>query len=524
ARLHTTGVPVDWQAFYKGEHVTRIDLPTYAFQRRRYWVQARLGGGDVTAAGLDTADHPLLGAAVEMPDSDGVAFTGRLSVETYPWLADHDIQGTVLMPGTGLVELALHAGHEVGCPVLEELTLQAPLVLPEQGGVQVQVVVGTPDESGRRSLRVYSRDGADQPWLLNADGMLGFEPVAAPADLSAWPPAHAEPVALADAYATLLEQGFAYGPVFQGLRSAWRRGEELFAEVALPEEVHADAERFGIHPALLDSALHVALLAEPDGEPALPFVWSGVTLHAAGATELRVRLARGGERRTELTAADATGRTVVTITSVVGRPLTDTPLQAAQGGAVEGLFGIEWSALAGPVPVPAGDPLVRWEDLAAEATVPEAVLFRCPAVDGDETAGTRELVHRALSVVQEWLDDERYQESTLVVVTSGAVAVAPAEDVDVRQAAVWGLIRAAHAEAPGRFCLVDVDDDPRSRALIAAAAAGDEPEVAIRDSGLFVPRLVRTPVSAELLPSLPSLEGTVLVTGGTGGLGGVVAR
>ncbi|MET9857678.1 polyketide synthase dehydratase domain-containing protein, partial [Streptomyces sp. NPDC006450] len=443
------------------------------------------------------------------------------------------VLGTVLLPGTGFVELALHAGSHVGCPVLEELTLQAPLVLPEQGSVQVQVAVASPDESGLRQVRVYSRHAelAEQPWLLHAEGRLSPAEAAASVAPAEWPPAHAEPLDVEDAYSVLLDQGFAYGPAFQGLTAAWRLGDELLADVVLPEQFHGDAERFGIHPALLDAAMHVALFAGPgpEDEPALPFAWTGVTLHATSASRLRVRLVQRDDRRLELTATDGEGRPVVSVGSVVGRPVSATPTGPAPG-APEGLFEVEWSGLASSGATRAPEvPLVLWEELSEERTVPGAVVFHCPVVDGDEVSGMHEITHRVLAVVQEWLAGDRYEDSSLVVVTRGAVATGPDEDVDVRQAPVWGLVRAAQAEAPGRFRLVDaghgfaLDDDPRSRALLTSALAAEEPESAIRAGALLVPRLVRAQAPAEPL-SLPPLDGTVLVTGGTGGLGAVVAR
>ncbi|MGV9271635.1 type I polyketide synthase, partial [Kitasatospora sp. NPDC003701] len=143
-RLHATGTPVTWPALFEGTGARRVDLPTYAFQRRRYWLDAA-PEQDAQSLGLAGAEHPLLSAAVAMADESGVVLTGRLSLATHPWLADHTVLGSVLLPGTGFVELALRAADQVGCGVLEELTLEAPLVLPERGAVQLQVVVGAPD-------------------------------------------------------------------------------------------------------------------------------------------------------------------------------------------------------------------------------------------------------------------------------------------------------------------------------------------------------------------------------------------
>uniref|UniRef100_UPI0005612888 polyketide synthase dehydratase domain-containing protein n=1 Tax=Streptomyces sp. NRRL S-920 TaxID=1463921 RepID=UPI0005612888 len=209
-QAHIRGRDLDWDGVFAGRGAQRVDLPTYAFQHERYWLDMPAPGGD-----------------------------------------------TVLVPGTGLVELAIHAGDQVGCGSLEELTLQAPLVLPEHGGVALRVAVEAADEGGRRSVAIYSRrDDAepDTPWTLHAVGSLNdTAPVASP-ELSVWPPKGAEAVELDGLYADLAAVGLSYGPVFQGLRAAWRLGDDVYAEVALPEGTSTDG--FGLHPALLDAALH----------------------------------------------------------------------------------------------------------------------------------------------------------------------------------------------------------------------------------------------------------------------------
>ncbi|MER7975135.1 acyltransferase domain-containing protein, partial [Streptomyces sp. NPDC096080] len=260
--LHLRGTAVRWQRWFDTTGARRADLPTYAFQHRRFWPKAVSGlTGDMRSAGLGAAHHPLLAAAVTLANSDGMLLTGRLSVRTHPWLADHAVRGTVLLAGTAFLELAVRAGDEVGCDRVEDLTLAAPLALPEDGGVQVQVWIGTPDETGRRPLSLYSRpDGDDdRPWTQHAEGTLAagaHRADDADAFAAVWPPADAESVDLDGFYDGLAEAGFGYGPAFRGLRAVWRRGEETFAEVALDAGPAGDAAQFGLHPALLDAALH----------------------------------------------------------------------------------------------------------------------------------------------------------------------------------------------------------------------------------------------------------------------------
>ncbi|WP_440089947.1 polyketide synthase dehydratase domain-containing protein, partial [Streptosporangium sp. LJ11] len=267
----------------------------------------------------------------EVAGGGSVVFSGRLSPAVQPWLADHAVNGTVLLPGTGLLELVLRAGGEVGWPLVRELTLQAPLVLPVEGGVQVQVVVGAQEESGGRAVSIHSRPEDDPmaPWTGHAEGLLGAEPLpVAGFELAQWPPVDAVAVEVGDAYEVLLGMGYEYGPVFQGLRALWRRGEEVFAEVALPEQAHGDAARFGVHPALLDAVLHAPLVVG-DGQTVLPFSWAGVCLYSAGATEVRARIARVRENTVALTIADSTGAPVVSIEALAARPISADQLTTA---------------------------------------------------------------------------------------------------------------------------------------------------------------------------------------------------
>ncbi|MDY7091264.1 MAG: polyketide synthase dehydratase domain-containing protein, partial [Actinomycetota bacterium] len=345
SRAWVAGVDVDWAALFPGGRLT--DAPTYPFEHRPFWPPAETVAGDLASVGLEAGGHPLLGAVVTLADDTAVVLTGRLSVAAHAWLGDHVIGGTVLVPATALLELAFHAGDAAGCGRVDELIVTTPLDLTATR--IVQLVVGARDEHDRRTLTVYSRpDNSDEPWTEHAAGLLSAAPAAAPAaEDDEWPPAGAQPVELTGCYDDFAAHGFAYGPAFQGLRAVWHRDGDVYAEVELPEDVAADAGRFGLHPALLDAAVQApATVPAGTGEPGrMPFSWSGVTLHAAGATSLRVHLTRHGDSAVTVTATDPDGAPVVTAESLALRELP------AATAAADPVHTVGWV----PVPANAGE-------------------------------------------------------------------------------------------------------------------------------------------------------------------------
>ena len=509
-RAHVHGVSVDWAAVLGGGQA--VELPTYAFQHQRYWPRPRPGRGDVVAAGLGAVGHPLLGAAVEVAGGDQLVVTGRVSLRLQPWLADHMVAGSVLLPGTAFAELAVRAGDAAGCGQVAELTLEAPLLLPPQGAVQVQVVVGGAGAGGQRPVEVFGRAAGagmagEGPWTRHAQGILAPAGQASPetragaAELAAWPPPGAAPVDISGFYQG--PAGAGYGPVFRGLRAAWRRGDEVFAEVALPQEAAGQAGRFGLHPALLDAVLHAAALTGQNGQNGaggvlVPFAWTGVVLHAAGAEVLRARLRRDPDRdRTlSLAAADASGTPVITVRALTLRPVSAGQLHAARSGTAQALFTVDWvpvPATGGPVPgwwavtgpdpygaaaglAAAGARVSQYPDLAAltaavaaGTAVPDLIVTTAadhPADPADPAGTAAAVAGRVLGVVQDWLAGPAGG-ARLVVLTRAAVAAGPGDRIGgLGGAAAWGLGRSVQAENPGRLILADLP------AALAGAGAG----------------------------------------------------
>ncbi|MFJ4737511.1 SDR family NAD(P)-dependent oxidoreductase, partial [Streptomyces sp. NPDC088770] len=547
-RLHATGARVDWAGFLAPAGARVVDLPTYAFQHRPFWPTGKRGATDVNSVGITAAAHPLLNAVVELAEGGGLVFTGRVSLNSHPWLADHAVMGTVLLPGTALLELALRAGDEVGCDHVEELTLAAPLVLTEQGAVRTQVRVGAEDAAGRRTLTIHSRPerSTDAPWTQHATGVLatGLPTAAATFDATAWPPADAEPVDLTGFYEAREAEGFAYGRVFQGLRTAWRRGDEVFAEITLPDGTQKDAESFGLHPALLDAGLHAAWLAAPTGDGttgSVPFSWNGVSLAASGASSVRVRLSRDTDGTLTLAVADTTGAPVAAVQALTMRAVSAEALSSAAALVRDSLFRLDWTPvtpaesaeptaeIVGEDPFglveslrAAGTEIGRRASLTDDAELPDLVLLPVAAQEHEEAADTPAVTHaltrHVLELVRTRLEDERHAATRFVFVTRGATT-----GHDLAAAAVWGLVRSAQSENPGRFGLIDLDPET-TRPLPLAALLGDEPQLAVRGDDLRAARLVRRPAPSTEAVSVFGGEGAVLVTGGTGGLGAVLAR
>ncbi|MDX3692650.1 SDR family NAD(P)-dependent oxidoreductase [Streptomyces europaeiscabiei] len=539
ARAFAHGVPVEWPRLFDGTGARTAQLPTYPFQRRRYWPKPPVLLGDVTAAGLGTSGHPLLGAAVELADGATHVFTGRFSLGSHSWLKDHALTSTALFPATGFLDLALHAGARTGCEQVAELTILAPLTLPAHGGVQVQVRVEEPDATGARPLTVHGRpDDAEPgtPWTLHAGGLLtaAAETAATPYDFTAWPPEGGEEVPLDGFYEAFADRGHLYGPLFQGLTRVWTRGEEVFAEVELPADAAPAADAFDLHPALLDAALHAVMFVPMKDAGRLPFSWSDVRLDAVGASALRLRMVQEGPEAIGLALADPAGRPVASVGSLTLRELSGDLAGSTVGApGTRGLYELDWRPVTpgdAETPAPSTVTVVGADEadelaaalraaghtarsvpgldaLADADEVPDTLLYAVPlvAATGEGTVGgtladaARTTVGGVLALLQRWLDDPAFAHARLAVVTRGAVPAGP-RPADPAQAAVWGLVRAARTENPGRFVLADTDGTDASTAALPAALDDTAFELAVQDGTVTVPHIVPLDAGRALVP------------------------
>jgi acyl transferase domain-containing protein/acyl carrier protein len=635
AQVYVRGEQVDWSAVLGGVERKRVKLPTYAFERKRYWLEPSLAVGDVSSTGLRVVDHPFLSAAGRLPGDRGWLLGGRLSLQDHSWLSEHAVMGVTILPGTAFVELALRAGGEVGAETLSELILESPLALQEERAAQLQVWVGEPDEVGLRAVGIYARPEdlvgeQEGDWTCHASGVLSSDEARRGSDederlarLSAqsWPPAGFQAVELDGFYERAAELGADFGPAFHGLAAAWRSHEEVLAEVALPEQLQSQAGAFAVHPVLLDAALHaVGLLdGESDGERGasvalrLPFSWSGVRLHAGGGSRLRVSMRRETDGSVSVWMVDEAGRLLAEVDSLAWREFTEEQIRGAEGGCRDLLFLLEWTSAALQLPE-ASLPVDRWmvlggedarvakeleargsdvgvkadlsalsELLDAGAPAPSVVMLDCtgnerrlvstPAEGAQPSAGNTRLeladtqpdladahldlvngrvdvaeagpniasgqltraahavTHWVLDTIKQWLAEERLSDSRLVLITSGAVQAGGHEDVpNLLKAPIWGMVRSAQSENPGCFALVDIDEHDASWGALRQAVSMDEPQLALRGGDALVPRLARvqeskrSPNDAPVGACVFDPHGSVLITGGTGDLGGLLAK
>ncbi|PWV58204.1 type I polyketide synthase [Nocardiopsis sp. L17-MgMaSL7] len=529
AEAHCQGVEVDWRRVLGGGG-GHVDLPTYPFQRRRYWLREPALSGAPSAGGLSSADHPLIAAWTTIGTTGQTLFTGRLDSARVPWLSEHTVSGRAILPGTASVELLLRVGRLCDRPEIAELTLTHPLEMdPDGPGLPIQIVVEPPELRGTRAFQLLSSaDG--RTWTSHAEGLLG-PATRTPAPVPVPPGADATELAVTAAYPLFEALGVQYGPSFRGLREVRTLGSRTWAESG-PDALPADAAALtGPHPVLLDSGLQSLLLRQADtGEPPrllMPFGWSGVRRHREHVPDrVRVQLTRIGDDTYEVLVTDPEG---VPLLSVDSLSVREAPPEARADR--DALFHLDWEEVTVPGGAVVADPgtwaVTGGSALGVDRRPEEG--DQAPAVVvlmGDHTASAdpERARERLLGAdpLRGWVEDDRYANTRFVVLTRGAVRL-PGDTnlpVDPSGAALWGLVASAETENPGRFLLLDADRADTD--LVAAALRTEEPRVAARNGRLHVPRLARSLTEADegALPPARS-AGWRLRTDGRGIVGGL---
>ncbi|MEV6238350.1 amino acid adenylation domain-containing protein [Lentzea sp. NPDC051838] len=511
-QAHVQGHEIDWARLLPA--AGRVDLPTYRFERQRFWLSAAEQPAAVARRSAP-ARHPWLGSAVALP-GDAMLLSGELSLRSHPWLMDHRVNGAIFLPGTAFVEMLLHAGAHAGYAAIEEFVLNDPLVVPLDGApVEVQVAV-----TADHTATIHSRtSGGD--WVKHGEAVLTVS-----SGVSTAAPSGGRPVAPDEMYTALAGAGYGYGEAFQAVRGVHDGGDVVTSDVRLSDAALVNHGGFTVHPALVDAALHAALGCGLFGDVrkglVVPFLFAGVRVGRDEVGDACTVVARrAGEDEISLALLDSTGAVLLSIDRVVVRRLR---------GPSARLHWLDWSepeaaeTTARLCVVGAGDdPLsaeVRQLAQVSVSTLAEAALITgaapdewqvvVPCADDEPHAASA----RALRLVQEWLNHE--SPGRLVLVTRSSVAVPGDTGLSLGTSPVWGIVRSAQSEHPGVFRVVD-----GCGAGLAEALRRDEPQLVVRSGGLLRPAIVPAapPGEPDALP-----EGTVVITGGTGTIGRELAR
>ena len=293
--LYVRGSEVDWDRFDENYSYKKVSLPTYPFQRQRYWLELPKTPRNIQRETL----HPLLHHRVRSPKLQGSIFESEVSVEFPALLNDHRIYGKAIFPGTGYLEMALAAAKQVfdgrNCS-LNDVAIHEVLPLPDEGDQTTQIVLSNV-EADHASFEIFSlQESASNPaqenWKLHASGTIRSEPVGSSSvetvDLEQLKKVCPNPFDVAPYYQRLADLGLEYGPAFQGIHQIWGGESEVLGQIILPAENLSESQNYQLHPALLDACFQLLGVATPTSDQNdnskvyVPVGLQSLTLHQPG--------------------------------------------------------------------------------------------------------------------------------------------------------------------------------------------------------------------------------------------------
>lgn len=546
--LWARGLQVNWQAVFKHSGAGLIDLPVYAFQRRRYWLNPPDSGpSHVRFEDVGAMGHGILLDSTPIPGTKMIQCSGSLSTKRQPWLCDHIISGQIMVPAAVFTELVLRASRESygkeQTLMLAEFAFVAPLTLSSTGDeiFQIQVIIGEPQDAGSRGVDVYSRPygvATQHEWTRHATGTLK------PLSLAETSIEHlnnntkatsngipqrdnGQTVDVSRAYDILADASISYGPSFRRVSALWRLPLDGQAHSGIQARIDppdVQNQKFTLHPTVLDAAMHASLLAASDtaiGSIRLPFLLRGVQFFAANSSgPLLARIQFVDEERLSLSLSDiTTGALVAEISEVVLRPWQPAVAEPTLGD----LYRLEWTKAAHNTRNEGQKQCSSKGDEILRTRVQEAGNGHEAISKEDFSDAVHSAVAEALGAVQKWSAQNVHTGKRLVIVTQKATID---KIPNLASAAVWGFVRSVQAELSGRrVALVDLDRSDTSDAVLMTALGSNEEVVSIRDGNIMIPRLSRVALaSTQAVTSTLDVGGTVLITGGTGGLGALLGR
>lgn len=569
AEAFTAGLPVADDALAPPGPAS-LDLPRYPWQRQRYWLDQIPVHDPPTVpwmqdARLDPEAHPLLGNGLEVIGDGRRVWRNALSAASPAWVGDHRALGRVIFPGAGFAEMAAGAAARPGRPTaVVDLRFVEALSLAEgRRGVQVQRVAGPTGHA----VRIFSRPEADAPWRLHAEARVEPARALAPRDLDALRAACPTAVSPDAHHALMARLGLDYGPAFRTVRAVYTGAGEVLGRVAL--DALAGAERYHLHPALLDGCFQLAAHLGDGESSRLPDGVARLDLagRPADAVWCHLRAVPSDDPdalRIDLSLLDDAGAPVAEVSGLtlraveagrgVERPAAETlhtlawvpePLDAP----AEPLGG-RWLVIAAPAvaealgdaltargarvgataaPAALDDPEARAALLARMTAAPDwrGVVF-APGAGDDACAAARATTARIVALLQSVsrLSVGDAPPPRLWMLTRGAPLGLPgdAREGGLGEAAAWGVARVLALELGALWGgIVDsvsgLTDD--AAALVAELGARGPVQAVWRDGVRAVPRLRRA--APDDRPAPPPV-GAALVTGGFTGVGLALAQ